>query len=192
MASSAKCLRNAQTPRRKNATDGHRSSPNSIAPSLSSLNSTEVIIIGGGLAGLMAAWQLKVANVDFLLLESRSELGGRVMTKDFSDSSGSHPINVGPRSISTGAKWIHGACSKNPALTLARRYNVATKKMDFDNVAVYRESKDDFCATDDEDCTKPYNKIAKALEDVHENQDGSDCKLPLQSACILFILLYFF
>jgi phytoene dehydrogenase-like protein len=40
----------------------------------------EVIIIGGGLAGLTAAHQLHAKGIDFLLLEARDRIGGRVKT----------------------------------------------------------------------------------------------------------------
>lgn len=40
----------------------------------------DVVVVGGGLAGLHAAWRLACAGKSCLLLESRSELGGRVRT----------------------------------------------------------------------------------------------------------------
>lgn len=42
----------------------------------------DVIVIGGGLSGLMATWQLQSAGVDAHLLEARERLGGRVQTVD--------------------------------------------------------------------------------------------------------------
>lgn len=37
-----------------------------------------VVIIGGGLAGLYAAYNLKKRNIPFLLLEAKASLGGRI------------------------------------------------------------------------------------------------------------------
>ncbi|MFK0732457.1 MAG: FAD-dependent oxidoreductase, partial [Gloeotrichia echinulata HAB0833] len=42
----------------------------------------DVIIIGGGLAGLSAALELSKRNISWLLLESTDRLGGRVATDD--------------------------------------------------------------------------------------------------------------
>ena len=41
---------------------------------------TEVLIIGGGLSGLTAAWLLDQAGMDYMLLEGRTRFGGRVLT----------------------------------------------------------------------------------------------------------------
>lgn len=41
---------------------------------------TDVLIAGGGLAGLYLAYQLEKAGIDYLLVEARSRLGGRVLS----------------------------------------------------------------------------------------------------------------
>ena len=49
----------------------------------------EVIIVGGGIAGLAAAWRLR--HRDVLLLEAGDRLGGRIR----SDVSGDYWLNYG-------------------------------------------------------------------------------------------------
>ncbi len=44
-----------------------------------------VIIVGAGLAGLSAAYELKKAGIDALLIESSGRVGGRVQTVTFAD-----------------------------------------------------------------------------------------------------------
>lgn len=57
----------------------------------------KVIIIGGGAAGMFAAYTLQHFGIDFVLLEASGQLGGRVKkTDDFAD----FPIDL-------GAEWIH-------------------------------------------------------------------------------------
>ncbi len=45
---------------------------------------TEVLIVGGGLAGLSLADKLAREGVDFLLVEAQNRLGGRILTEDIS------------------------------------------------------------------------------------------------------------
>ena len=41
---------------------------------------TEVLIVGGGLSGLAAAWQLKHLGIDYRIVEARSRTGGRILS----------------------------------------------------------------------------------------------------------------
>lgn len=40
----------------------------------------DVVIIGGGLSGLAAAYELEKHNVDYTLIEVKRELGGSIRT----------------------------------------------------------------------------------------------------------------
>lgn len=46
----------------------------------------DVVVVGGGLSGLAAAWQLHRHGVDVRLLEARDRTGGRVLSIPFGDS----------------------------------------------------------------------------------------------------------
>ena len=62
-------------------------------------NPYDVIIIGAGAAGLMAAWELALAGKTVLILEARKRCGGRIHTildKNF------------PLPIELGAEFVHG------------------------------------------------------------------------------------
>jgi len=58
------------------ATLGHRLRNGDLPPPTHELR-TELVIVGGGMAGLSAAWKLQAeGDVDFMLLELESEVGG--------------------------------------------------------------------------------------------------------------------
>lgn len=56
------------------------------APAWSEAGTTDVIVIGAGLSGLQAAWELERAGLKVLVLEGRDRVGGRVLT--FADVAG--------------------------------------------------------------------------------------------------------
>lgn len=63
---------------------------------------TEVVIIGGGMAGLAAAEALHKAGVSFKVLEADSRIGGRCKTESWAGLT-----------IEKGANWIHGPWEKD-------------------------------------------------------------------------------
>lgn len=62
-------------------------------------SSTDVIIIGGGVAGLLAARDLAQNGYSVVLLEGRDRLGGRILTV--------HPAGW-PQPVELGAEFVHG------------------------------------------------------------------------------------
>lgn len=55
-----------------------------------------IVIIGGGLAGLVAARTLQNRGFEFLLLEARSRLGGRIFTADEEGAPSDDGFDLGP------------------------------------------------------------------------------------------------
>ena len=47
---------------------------------------SKVLIIGGGLSGLALAWQLEQQGVDYLLIEARDRLGGRIHSHQYGEA----------------------------------------------------------------------------------------------------------
>ncbi len=70
---------------------------------MTSTSDTEVVIIGGGAAGIAAARRIVDAQLGCLLLEGRSRLGGRAWT---STEHSAFPIDL-------GCGWLHSA-DRNP------------------------------------------------------------------------------
>ncbi|ANL72057.1 amine oxidase protein [Rhizobium phaseoli] len=56
----------------------------------------QVAIVGGGLAGLCAARALNSKGIDFLLLEARDRLGGRILTSDEHGVPSDDGFDLGP------------------------------------------------------------------------------------------------
>src|ERR1700756_4163353 len=67
---------------------------------------SRVLIIGGGIAGLIAARKLTESGVRVILLEAQNRLGGRIHTQHTAD----YPVEF-------GAEFVHG--SPNEILELA-------------------------------------------------------------------------
>ena len=77
----------------------------------------EVVIVGGGAAGIAASRRLHDAGVDCLLLEARSRLGGRAWT-----------VRGGADlSLDLGCGWLHSA-DRNPWTRIAVAQGLAIDK----------------------------------------------------------------
>jgi monoamine oxidase len=57
---------------------------------------TETLIIGGGLSGLAVARSLQAHGQPFLLVEARSQLGGRILTQSVSIAGQATAFDLGP------------------------------------------------------------------------------------------------
>jgi monoamine oxidase len=77
----------------------------------------EVVVIGGGAAGVAAAKRLHRASVRCLLLEARSRLGGRAYTA----------IDPSGFTLDLGCGWLHSA-DRNPWVRVAEEEGAAIDK----------------------------------------------------------------
>ena len=63
----------------------------------------DVIIVGGGIAGLTAASNFENWGISYLLLEGTDRIGGRMRSYQFHNTT-----------VELGANWITGDNDKNP------------------------------------------------------------------------------
>lgn len=80
----------------------------------------KVVIIGAGLAGLSAAFHLKKRNIDFVILESRERIGGRVF---------SHKINE-DLVIELGGEWVGNSHTRIHELCDEMKLELFNNQMD--------------------------------------------------------------
>lgn len=93
--------------------------PKSSTPSSgqSTEQEVDVLIVGGGLAGLTTAYEIKKAGLTYRILEREPRVGGRVRTGTYPDQS---QAEVGLAEFWTG----------NPAIELAKELNVKLEKVE--------------------------------------------------------------
>src|SRR5205809_4375594 len=83
------------------------------------MNTSDVVIIGAGACGLIAARELLRKGKTVTILEARENSGGRIRT--ITD----HEF---PRRIEAGAEFIHGELPVT--LSLLKDYNIAVQEME--------------------------------------------------------------
>lgn len=84
----------------------------------------KIIIIGAGMAGIMAGKTLQDAGFNVVLLEARARVGGRTHTD--------HSLG---NAVDLGASWIHGT-EGNPLTPLAKSLNITLGYTDFLNRSI--------------------------------------------------------
>jgi monoamine oxidase len=129
--------------------------------------STEVLIIGAGMAGLGAARLLSDAGYRVVVLEARDRIGGRVWT----DRSLGLPLDM-------GASWIEGI-EGNPLTEIAEANGIQTQATDYDSLTIYDSDGEEI---DDEtyELLEAFDEGIEATADAITEETDAD--LPLSAA----------
>ncbi len=90
-------------------------------------NGGPVVVVGAGIAGIVAATRLRRAGYDVRVLEARQRVGGRI-----------HTWRGWPGSpVDLGASWIHGYAAGNPITPIARRAGARLVPSSYDSGRVH-------------------------------------------------------
>ncbi len=103
----------------------------------------DVIVVGGGVAGLTAAHTLRCAGLSVLVLEARERLGGRVASTVLSPAvSESEAATPQSAVVDLGASWIHkGGGDRSHVITkLATALELRTTPTDWEEMAVFSDT----------------------------------------------------
>lgn len=104
----------------------------------------KVVIVGAGIAGAIAAKNLKDKGFNVIVLEAKNRVGGRIYTDYIS---GNTPVDL-------GAGWIHQS-KGNPITKLVKDFKINTKVTDYDNNELYGND------MPENEIDKLYNNIIK-------------------------------
>ena len=89
----------------------------------------QVLILGGGMAGTIAARTLHEKGIeDYIIVEGKTELGGRILSDVFGTVGHNYTVEMGP-------SWIHGTQTGNgpvnPVYSLALKHNLSMVNNDW-------------------------------------------------------------
>ncbi|VBB33545.1 unnamed protein product [Acanthocheilonema viteae] len=97
-----------------------------------------VIVIGAGIAGIIAARQLNSFGLDVILLEARSRIGGRVSTyiKPLTGTASTDSKNRDHIVGELGASFMYGTFG-NPLMTLCKQFEIRCIPVCLDQCPIY-------------------------------------------------------
>jgi monoamine oxidase len=120
--------------------------------------STDCIIIGAGIAGLVAGDYLRKKGWGVTILEARERVGGRVWSR--TDWKGKSPMDM-------GASWIHGV-SGNPMTEQAQREGIRTVPFDYEKKAVYHTGGSRIAPEEEQRIDKRFRKTLRVANAAAE------------------------
>lgn len=117
-----------------------------------------IIVIGAGLAGLVAAKTLQAQGHEVLVLEARDRIGGRIWT---STKWPDMPLDL-------GATWIHGV-KGNPLTQLAQSLQVKQIATSYDSSITYNTAGKALSSAEDASLEKVRKQVLNAIKQA-QNQ----------------------
>ena len=131
---------------------------------------TEIVILGGGAAGVAAARRLHDAGVRCLIVEARKRLGGRAWTVN--DGSG-HALDL-------GCGWLHSA-DRNPWAEIAERQG---RSIDKTRPPWERPSLEfNFPLADQRDFLQAQNAFDERIDAIAEREPDGTAAAFLEAGC---------
>eukprot|EP00756_Hemistasia_phaeocysticola_P021202 Hpha_TRINITY_DN15761_c8_g1::TRINITY_DN15761_c8_g1_i1::g.38649::m.38649 len=119
-----------------------------------------VLVIGGGFAGLIAARDLREAGVPVVVVEGRHKVGGRVWT----DNRWGFPVDV-------CATFIHGI-ENNPVAHEAARYNIPIVPVDYSKVKVWNAKGESMDPKEVRKVKEVYRSLRKRVFQARDRRVG--------------------
>ena len=130
---------------------------------------TEVVIVGGGAAGVAAARRLHDAAVACLLVEARPRLGGRAWT-----------VTESGHSLDLGCGWLHSA-ERNPWTAIAERQG---RSIDKNRPPWERPSLEhNFPLTEQRDFIQAQHAFDKRIDAIAEPEPDRVAAAVLEAGC---------
>lgn len=121
----------------------------------------KIIIIGAGFAGLAAAYQLHKRKIDFVILEARNRIGGRVF---------SHTIDEKEKLVvELGAEWVGN--SHERVIELCNDLGLELQNNQFDTHLIYQGK---YYRNGEWDYSDEWKKKFKAILDNYEKLTQAD------------------
>lgn len=128
---------------------------------MSNDNSKDIIIVGAGLASLVAAKQLQAKGFNVTVLEAQDRIGGRIWTSNqWSDLA-----------VDLGATWIHTE-DGNPLAEIARSLDASLLSTSYDSVVTYNSNGNEVTNNEQEllnTLTSQIQTTLKIAQDIQSN-----------------------
>jgi monoamine oxidase len=119
----------------------------------------KIVVVGAGIAGLAAAFELARAGQEVVVLESRGRVGGRL----FTDASLGMPVDL-------GASWIMGHL-ENPVANLVKPADLQVQAIDWESVRVFDQNTQEVPDTELAEWNEEFEAVLEAAADIAEDQD---------------------